>query len=206
MIDYKKDFKQIYGPYKKVRLVKKPRQVFIVVNGKGDPNVSLEFNLAIQTLYKFAYFIRMSYKKTYVVDSYEEFKVFPLEGNWTGTLDSNQNIIKSTLIFELMLALPDFVTLDVFNYYYDLFCDLNPDFDLSLLKYVIKKQHYVVCATHFGPFDTEKVTFDKIRDFINENNLSRVNKSWHKEIYLSDFRRVDPSKYKTILVCEVEHN
>lgn len=204
MIDYKKEYKDIYGLYKKVRLVKKPRQNFIQVNGMGDPNNSVDFQNAIKKLYKFAYFIKMSYKKNYVIDSYQEFKVFPLEGNWTGDLDDQNNVIKSTLRFEIMLAQPDFVTEDTYYYYLNLFKQINPEFDLSGLKFVSKEPHNVVSCLHVGPFDTEKETFVKINDYINKFGLQRVNKMWHKEIYLSDFRRVDPLKYKTILVCEVE--
>lgn len=204
MIDYKKDYKEIYAPVKKIKNYLKPQQNFICIDGKGNPNTSKSFERDIQTLYKFMYFIRMSYKKDYVVDSYVEFKVFPLEGNWTGELDENNIVIKDSLIYELMIALPEFVNKDVFDYYVNKFNEINSDFDISKIYFYEKTQHLVVSCLHVGPFDTESETFLKINEFMKLNSLIRTNKMWHKEIYLSDFRRVDPAKYKTILCCEVE--
>jgi hypothetical protein len=54
---------------------------------------------------------------------------------------------------------------------------------------------------HIGPFDEEPRTVKLMEKYMEENNLTNdINKGrWHHEIYLSDFRKVEPSKVKTIL-------
>ena len=56
---------------------------------------------------------------------------------------------------------------------------------------------------HVGPYDDELITFEKMKTFINEQNLTIVSLK-HREIYLSDFRKVTPDKLKTVLRYRVE--
>lgn len=204
MIDYKKDFKNIYGAYKKVKEIDVPEQYFLVVSGKGDPNVSSEFTNALEILYKFSYFIKMSYKKDYVIDTYVDYKVFPLEGDWTGNLDENNVVIKSTLQFDLMIAQPEFINESSYEYYLKLFKENNPEFNLRDLRLVKKEAHKALQCLHVGPYDEEIITFNKLKDYIQENNLQRTDQRYHKEIYLSDSRRVAPEKLKTLIRFELK--
>lgn len=50
---------------------------------------------------------------------------------------------------------------------------------------------------YLGRFKKETETLEKMQDFINKNKLE-VN-GLHHEIYLSDFRRTEPAKLRTIL-------
>ena len=51
---------------------------------------------------------------------------------------------------------------------------------------------------HVGPFDDEGPTLARMHDeFIPEHGLRMSGR--HHEIYLSDLRRVEPSKLRTIL-------
>ena len=56
----------------------------------------------------------------------------------------------------------------------------------------------VSCAQilHVGPFSEEGPTIQKVHDFIHSKS-SLAGK--HHEIYLSDIRRTDPAKWKTII-------
>jgi len=58
---------------------------------------------------------------------------------------------------------------------------------------------------HIGPFDNEQQTFDEMESFCKLNNLKRVSEI-HREIYLNNLHRTDPSKLKTILRYQVEKN
>lgn len=51
---------------------------------------------------------------------------------------------------------------------------------------------------HIGPYDNEPQSFEKMKKFIEENNLE-IKTLRHREIYLSDARRVEPIKLKTVL-------
>lgn len=49
---------------------------------------------------------------------------------------------------------------------------------------------------HIGPFSEEGPTIERLHDFI-DSRASRTGK--HHEIYLSDIRRTEPKKWKTII-------
>jgi hypothetical protein len=59
---------------------------------------------------------------------------------------------------------------------------------------------------HIGPFDEEPETIKKIDRFIEENGfINDINEiRRHHEIYLSDLRRTEKSKMKTILRIPVK--
>ena len=59
---------------------------------------------------------------------------------------------------------------------------------------------------HIGPYATEPATIEVMRAFAAENGYrDRVGPNGkHHEIYMSDPRRVDPSKLKTVLRHPVE--
>ncbi len=50
---------------------------------------------------------------------------------------------------------------------------------------------------YIGPFADEGPTIETIHGYIESQGKVRTGK--HHEIYLSDFRRVNPSKLKTII-------
>ncbi len=50
---------------------------------------------------------------------------------------------------------------------------------------------------HIGPFSAEGPNIEKVHSFIHENDCQLTGK--HHEIYLSDFRKTDSSKLKTII-------
>lgn len=57
---------------------------------------------------------------------------------------------------------------------------------------------------HVGPYDNEPESFVKVDEFCSAHNLQRANDEWHREIYLSDARKVEPAKLKTVLRVQVK--
>ncbi|PIE51992.1 hypothetical protein CSA37_08965 [Candidatus Fermentibacteria bacterium] len=55
---------------------------------------------------------------------------------------------------------------------------------------------------HFGSYDNEQKSFAIMDDFARKNKLERKSMK-HKEIYISDPRKVAPEKLKTVLRFEV---
>lgn len=55
---------------------------------------------------------------------------------------------------------------------------------------------------HVGSYDNEPTSFAEMNSFALKNNLSRACLV-HREIYLSDARKVQPEKLKTILRFQV---
>jgi hypothetical protein len=58
---------------------------------------------------------------------------------------------------------------------------------------------------HLGRYDDEPASFNVMESFIQNVGFYRLSKR-HKEIYLSDPRKAEPSKMKTILRFEIKKN
>lgn len=56
---------------------------------------------------------------------------------------------------------------------------------------------------HIGDYDSEVETFNKMKEFIENNNLE-IKTLVHREIYLSDPRKTDKNKLKTVLRYRVK--
>lgn len=56
---------------------------------------------------------------------------------------------------------------------------------------------------HLGSFDDEPELFEIMNAFAKENKLERIN-YYHREIYLSDARKTEPDKRRTVLRYEVK--
>lgn len=51
---------------------------------------------------------------------------------------------------------------------------------------------------HLGSYDDEPQSFEQMKEFIKENNLQMTTLK-HREIYLSDARKTEKCKLKTVL-------
>jgi hypothetical protein len=79
-IDYKKELKHLYKPSpKQVQIVDVLKMNFLMIDGKGDPNTSPEYQDAIEALYGLSYALKFMVKKG---DLGRDFGVLPLEGLW----------------------------------------------------------------------------------------------------------------------------
>ena len=77
----------------------------------------------------------------------------------------------------------------------------NTDF-VENIKFEEISEGKCVQMLHVGKFADEDKTFKIMEDFTSENELMRTSKA-HKEIYLSDFRKVPEEKLRTTLRFKV---
>ncbi len=79
-IDFKKELKHLYKPSaKKIEFVEVPKMNFLMINGKGNPNTSIDYKSAVETLYAVSYAVKFLIKKSELQTDYG---VMPLEGLW----------------------------------------------------------------------------------------------------------------------------
>lgn len=57
---------------------------------------------------------------------------------------------------------------------------------------------------HIGSYDDEAQSFEQMKKFIKENNLE-ITTLAHREIYISDARKTEKSKLKTVLRYKVHY-
>lgn len=135
-----------------------------------------------------------------------DYSVYPLEGTWSlkssNQIDSD-SFDKNDLQFTLMIRQPDFISKE---YAYEIMKQVKNKKQYPLLDKVtfdIIEEGLCVQMLHIGSYDTEPITFKKMNSFISMHNLSRTN-AIHREIYLSDARRVQKDKLKTMLRFQVK--
>jgi hypothetical protein len=200
--EWRKKEKEIYLPKTQPELVDVPSFQYIVLSGKGNPN-SVFFSKCIEALYSVAYAIKMNLKKVEKPPKgYHDWTVYPLTGIWDITEEAKQNytgtLNKDDLVFDLMIRQPDFIIKSFFDEMIEFTQNKKPNELLSKIELKKVKDGKCIQMLHIGSFDDEPASFARMEEFAKELNLKRKSKS-HREIYLSDFRRVPEEKLKTIL-------
>ncbi len=205
--EWRKSEKHIYLPKAKPELIDIPEFQFITLSGKGNPNDAF-FSDYIAALYSVAYAIKMNMKKLdKKPDNYTDFAVYPLEGIWdideSVKYNSDGKLDKDNLLFTLMIRQPDFVREEFFTEMVELTKKKKPNDLLGCIEFETITDGKCVQMLHVGSYDDEAQSFKQMEDFTKELNLTRKSKV-HREIYLSDFRKVETSKLKTVLRFGVE--
>lgn len=201
--DYKKEYKEFYMPKSTPSITKVPKMNYLAVRGSGNPNdENSEYKNSIGLLYAIAFTIKMSYKKDYSIDGYFEYVVPPLEGFWwqNGIEGEINYSKKEDFHFISLIRLPDFVTKKDFDWAIST-ATAKKKIDFSKVEFLSYEEGLCVQCMHIGTYDSEPQTIEKMHEFADKNGYEiDINSTrFHHEIYLSDPRRCDPSKIKTII-------
>lgn len=200
--DFKKEYKEFYMPGNKPEIVTVPVANYIAVRGKGDPNQEGgAYQNALGILYGVAYTIKMSYKGSHKIEGFFEYVVPPLEGFWwqdgvAGVDYAN----KDTFNWISVIRLPDFVTKEDFHWAVTE-AGKKKKMDCSSAEFLTVNEGLCVQILHIGPFDDEPATVAIMDEYLAENGYMNdmTDRRLHHEIYLSDTRKVQPSKWKTVI-------
>lgn len=200
--DFKKEYRDLYQPKTKPSIIEVPRMRFLAVEGVGDPNEEGgAYSRALNQLYGIAYTLKMSYKTDYVIDGFQEYVVPPLEGFWwqpgvKGVDYAN----KASFHWVSVIRVPEFVHDVDFAWAVETAAAKKKD-DFSDVQLIEIDEGLCVQCMHVGPYDNEPATVAAmgahaaaegyVLDFSDERR--------HHEIYLSDPRRTDPTKLKTVI-------
>ena len=201
--DYKKEYKEFYMPRNQPGIIEIPKMNYLAVRGCGNPNVENgDYQNTIGLLYGVAYTLKMSYKGAHKIEGFFEYVVPPLEGFWWqdgrhGTIDY-QN--KETMHFISVIRLPDFVTEHDFAWAVSEVTKKKKQ-DFSRVEFFTYEEGICVQCMHIGSYDEEPATVDAMHQYARENGyeLDITDTRLHHEIYLSDPRKCDVSKQKTVI-------
>ncbi len=200
--DYKKQFKNLYMPKTVPSLIDVPEMTFIQVSGKGNPNAEDgEYSDAVQALYSLSYTIKMMPKANETPKDYFEYVVPPLEGYWWTDEGGFDYSDKGKFKWISMIRQPEFVTDEVFEKACESVRKKKPDVDISKARLVRVTEGLCVQCMHIGAFDDEPATIKRMYEFMDENALvcDLSEERYHHEIYLSDPRKTDISKMKSVI-------
>jgi len=202
--EWKKEEKEIYLSKQEPTLVNVPKSKYFCIKGKGNPN-NEDFAKRVEALYTLSYAVRMMPKNGYTPDGYFEYTVYPLEGLWDLTEEGrkSETLNKDELLYTIMIKQPDFVTEEVVNIAFQIAKKKknNPLIDEVYFDEI--EDGLSVQMLHIGDYDSEVETFNKMKEFIENNNLE-IKTLVHREIYLSDPRKTDKNKLKTVLRYRVK--
>ncbi len=179
-----------------------PKMNYIAVEGKGNPNDEKgEYKTSIELLYSIAFTIKMSYKGSYKIDGYFEYVVPPLEGFWwQNGADEIDYSNKESFNFISLIRLPDFVTKADFEWAIKEASE-KKNRDFSKVKYMTYDEGVCVQCMHVGSYDSEPYTIELMREYTESNGyqLDISHTRYHHEIYLSDPRKCNAAKLKTVI-------
>lgn len=203
--EWRKQEKDLYLPTEKPELRTVPKQKVFMLSGQGNPN-SENFSERVGVLYSLAYAVRMMPKQGYTPEGYFEYTVYPLEGLWDLTEKGRKlnSLDKDELLYTVMIRQPDFVTEEVAERAFEQVRKKKPHPLLKEATFDTVEDGLAVQILHIGPYDDEPRSFEKMKEFINNNNLE-ITTLKHREIYLSDVRKTESAKLKTVLRYQVKH-
>lgn len=196
-IDYKKDYKRFYVPRTEPEVLEVPVMPFITVSGSGDPNGE-DFSRAIEALYSLSYAVKMSYKRDDAPAGYYAYTVFPLEGVWDLVDYDKPATDKNNLKYTIMIRQPDFLTEQGFAGFLERTKRKKANPFLERARFERLEEGWSCQMMHVGSFDDEPASFARMEAYCEANGYVRASKL-HREIYLSDPRKTEPSKLRTVL-------
>ncbi|MBO4919208.1 MAG: GyrI-like domain-containing protein [Erysipelotrichaceae bacterium] len=200
--DFKKEYKEFYLPKDQPGIVDVPKTNYLAVRGQGDPNdENGEYKQTIGLLYGIAFTIKMSKKTDHRIEGYFDYVVPPLEGFWWQEgIEGIDYGHKENFRFISILRLPDFVTKEDFDWAVEA-ATRKKKIDFSKVEFFTYDEGLCVQCMHIGPYDDEPATVEKMHAYMEEQGyvLDITDQRMHHEIYLSDARKTDPQKLKTVI-------
>ena len=200
--DYKKEYKEFYMPKNIPSIINIPKMNYLAVRGSGNPKLEYgEYKKSIGLLYAIAFTIKISYKGNHKIDGYFEYVVPPLEGFWWQKgikgIDYNK---KDDFRFISLIRLPDFVTKKDFEWAIEEATKKTKQ-DFSKVEFLTYEEGLCVQCIHLGSYDNEPITVKLMDDYAKSNGyeIDINNTRFHHEIYLSDPRRCNENKLKTVI-------
>ncbi len=204
--EWRKKEKDIYLPPNAPVEIDIPEFKYFSIKGSGNPNSSF-FGECIEALYAVSYVIRMSYKKGLQPENFFEYTVYPLEGFWDLSEKAKKTVDgkfdKNELVFDLMIRQPDFVSHEFAAKAIEWAKKKKSNLLIDELVFTEVSDGKCIQMMHLGSYDNEQESFRIMEEFCSQKSLKRKTKQ-HKEIYISDPRKVAPTKLKTVLRFEVD--
>jgi hypothetical protein len=158
---------------------------YLAITGHGKPG-GAEFTAAVGALYTVSFTVKMASKA-----AGSDYAVSKLEGLWWKEGSSVE------WTWQLLIRVPEFITGKHVTEAVAKLLERNKDETVSQVKLQTLDEGKCVQMLHVGPYTAEQPTLAKMRAFAKQQGLAFNGR--HHEIYLSDPRRVESEKLRTIL-------
>ncbi len=194
-IDLRKELKHFYLPSAKtIAEVQVPPFTYLMIDGRGDPNSSADYAAAVEALFTVSYTAKFMVRKG---PEKRDYAVMPLEGLWWAEDHAAFHTgDRANWQWTMMILQPSFVPQALIR------AAMTEAMAKKRLPAIAKLRSEEFeegrCAQilHVGPFTTEGPTIERLHAHIEARSGLRGK---HHEIYLTDIRRADPSRWKTVI-------
>lgn len=195
-IDFKRTLAKLYSPKNKDwEPVDVPTMQFLMIDGSGDPNTSPVYAAAVETLYSVSYPIKFMSKK----ELGRDYTVSLLEGLWyADDMSVFEKRDKSAYKWTMMIMQPEWITKEIVARAINVARLKKPDRPYDKLRFEPCTEGHSLQLLHVGSYDEEAPKLYQLHHEILPTQKLDFN-GHHHEIYISDPRKTEPSKLKTIL-------
>ena len=195
-VDFKKTFDAYSAQHNIFRTLVVPPMTYLMIDGHGDPNNAPQYSEAIGALYPVAYALKFASKNTLDRD----YVVPPLEALWwaenMASFTTARN--KAEWNWTAMIMVPDWIDRRMFDVAKASAEAKSTSDASSRIRLETLDEGLCVQTLHVGSYDDETPVLDELHHrYISSSGMTMTGK--HHEIYLSDPRRVEPTKLRTIL-------
>jgi hypothetical protein len=193
--DIKKALPALYAPKPGgFHVVEVPELPFLMVDGHGNPNTSPAYAEAVQALFTLSYAVRSIAKR----ELGRVHTVGPLEGLWSAE-DPRVFVAgdKSAWDWTMAISQPEWITDELVRTGMKE-AEKKGLPALERLRFTRYREGRSVQILHVGSYDSEAPVLARLHgSYLPEHGLTFNGK--HHEVYLSDLRRTEPAKLRTIL-------
>jgi len=193
--DIKKELPTLYAPKPgDFHVVEVPELSFLMTDGHGEPNVSPGYAEAVEALFSLSYAVRAIEKS----ELGRAHTVGPLEGLWSAE-DPRAFVAghKSTWDWTMMISQPAWITPEIIEAAIKK-VEKKALAALDRVRFALYTEGASVQILHVGSYDSEAPVLARLHDeYLPKHGLTYNGK--HHEVYLSDPRRTEPGKLRTIL-------
>ncbi|WP_206448401.1 GyrI-like domain-containing protein [Agrococcus sp. KRD186] len=194
-LDLKRELDAYRAKRGELRLVDVPPLQYLMIDGHGDPNTAPAYREALEALYPLAYALKFASRR----ELGRDYVVMPLEGLWSAA-DMDAFTVardKSRWDWTLLMLVPDWIDRALFDKAADAVRTQGAPARLDEIRLAPLEEGRCVQTLHLGAFDDEGPVLERMHAWLEAQGLQKGGR--HHEIYLSDARRVEPAKLRTIL-------
>ncbi len=186
------------GVKRQVEEIEVPPVQAICVTG-NQPPATKQYQDAIAVLYGVGFSLKMGLKfgKLPTPAGYFDYKVGALETFWWSVGKEVDITNPATLRWQAYLMVPAFVTEKLFAEARTLAKAKHPELPYEGATLATIDEGWSVQMLHVGRYDMERPTIDTLHAYAADHGLAIAGR--HHEIYISDPRKTQPEKLKTVI-------
>jgi hypothetical protein len=194
-LDLKRELDAYRATRGELRLVDVPPLQYLMIDGHGDPNTAPAYREALEALYPLTYALKFASRR----ELGRDYVVMPLEGLWSAADMAAFTVArdKSRWDWTLLMLVLDWIERSMLDRAADAVRTKGAPARLEEIRLAPLEEGRCAQTLHVGTFDEEGPVLERMHAWLDAQGLRKAGR--HHEIYLSDPRRVEPARLRTIL-------